>query len=554
MNSLTFVLNMLEPNNKMKGTPRFVVIAPILIAISLIVGMFLGQFLHFSFQETSGPMFTLTPKDNKLAKILSLIEADYVDTVDMDLLTNQAITALLEGLDPHSYYTPPADKIAFDEEISGSFDGIGIEFNMVNDTIVVLSALSGGPAEAVGLRSGDRIVEIEGKTVAGNKTPQDQIVKKLRGKKGTKVSIGIQRRGQENLLPFTITRDKIPLYTVEAAYMMPYETGYIRLGRFGEKSAQEVEKALKKLNKQGMRRLVFDLRGNPGGMLTASIDIADMFLPDGQLITYTEGRSRSRKSYHAYPDGLFETGPLAILIDEGSASASEIVSGAVQDNDRGIVIGRRSFGKGLVQEVFELSDGSGLALTVARYYTPSGRSIQRPYADGAEAYYQEAYHDLRNGGIPDSSAYPDSLKYETIYKRRTVYGGGGITPDVLIPLDTLPFTKFFEQAFNLGLVYDFAFDFADRNREAWKKKYPNGQGFALDGAMEPLIFSQFLSFCREKGVTTPPAQVQRSKSLLINRLKASIGRNIWGSEIYYQILGTEDSAIKTAVEQLKTLP
>ncbi len=537
----------------MKGTPRFVVIAPVIIAISLIVGMFLGQFLHFSFRETSGPMFTLAPKDNKLAKILSLIEADYVDTVNMEQITNQAIAALLEGLDPHSYYTPPADKIAFDEEISGSFDGIGIEFNMVNDTIVVLSAISGGPAEAVGLRSGDRIVEIEGQTVAGNKTPQDQIVKKLRGKKGTKVSVGIQRRGQAKLLPFTITRDKIPLYTVEAAYMMPNQTGYIRLGRFGEKSAQEVEKALKKLKKQGMERLVFDLRGNPGGMLTASIDIADMFLPDGQLITYTEGRSRRRKSYHAYPDGLFETGPLAILIDEGSASASEIVSGAVQDNDRGLVIGRRSFGKGLVQEVFDLSDGSGLALTVARYYTPSGRSIQRSYNQGTEAYYQEAYHDLRNGGIPDSSAFPDSLKYETLFKRRIVYGGGGITPDLLIPIDTVPFTRFFEQAVNLGLVYDFAFEFADRNREVWRKKYPKGEGFPLDASMESGLFAQFLSYCREKGVATPPAQVQRSKSLLVNRLKASIGRNIWGSEIYYQILATEDPAIQSAIEKLSSL-
>lgn len=533
----------------MKGNSKFIIIAPVLIAVSMVAGMFLGQFLHFRLGEETGNIFNIAPP-NKINRVLSLIENDYVDTVNMDKLTQVAIEAILEELDPHSYYTPPAIKAAFDEEISGSFDGIGVEFNMVNDTVVVMAAIPGGPAEAVGIRSGDRIVEIEGVIVAGNKTPQDQIVKKLRGKRGTKVAIGVARRGSDKLIPFTITRDKIPLHTVDVAYMLDKNTGYIRLSRFGEKSAREMEKAIKQLKSQGMARLVLDLRGNPGGVLNGAIEIADMFLPDGRLITYTEGRARKRKSYHAYSGGVFEDGPIAVLIDEGSASASEIVSGAIQDNDRGWVIGRRSFGKGLVQEIFEMPDSSGVALTVARYYTPCGRSIQRPYDHGAEAYYLDAYKDFKTGGIPDSSAYPDSLKFETLIKKRTVYGGGGVTPDILIPIDTTQYSKFFEVVISHGYIYDFAFEWADNHREKLRKTFPGGIGFAKEHGADAMLYSQFIQFVKSKNVLVSPADAQQSRDIIIIRLKAGIARNIWGTDVYHQVLGENDPTILRAIEIL----
>lgn len=533
-----------------KKQQRLVVWMPLLMAISVIFGMFIGK--HLNIRAQGGPsksIFQLNSGEGaKINEVLELIYSEYVDTVNKGQLTDQAIFAILEQLDPHSSYIPPANLQAVNEDLQGNFEGVGIEFNIVKDTIVVVSAISGGPSEAVGIRAGDRIVKIDEENVASVKITNNEVIKKLRGKKGTKVKVHVVRRNFKELIPYTIKRDKIPLYSIDAAYMMDQEIGYIKINRFSETTYQEFTEALDKLLSAGMKKLILDLRGNPGGYLNAATDMADEFLCRKKLIVYTEGKARKKRHYYATSAGIFESQPLAILIDEGSASASEIVAGAIQDNDRGVIVGRRSFGKGLVQEQIDFADGSAIRLTVARYYTPTGRCIQRPYSEGVQKYYEELYH--RTGNENDTLP-KDSLEQFKTPGGKIVYGGGGITPDILVSYDTTAFTPYLTSVVSKGIIYDFSFDYADKYREEFLKKYKDYKAFATDKDQESQMVRRFVSYAAEKGVPAQESQIAKSYKLLAIRLKSMVARNIWKNDAFYYITNIDDEFIEKAVEALK---
>lgn len=533
-----------------KSQQRLVVWMPVLMAISVIFGMFIGKHLNTRIQgRPSKSIFKLNHGGgDKINEVLDLIYSEYVDTVNKGQLTEQAIYALLEQLDPHSSYIPPANLQAVNEDLHGNFEGIGIEFNIIKDTIVVVSAISGGPSEAVGIRAGDRIVKIDDENVASGKITNNDVIKKLRGKKGTKVKVHIVRRNTKELIPYVIKRDKIPLYSLDAGYMLDHEIGYIKINRFSETTYNEFTEAMDKLLSAGMKKLILDLRGNPGGYLNAATDLADEFLPRKKLIVYTEGKARKKRYYYATSVGRFESQPLAILIDEGSASASEIVAGAIQDNDRGIIVGRRSFGKGLVQEQIDFSDGSAIRLTVARYYTPTGRCIQRPYSDGVQKYYEDVYnrHDNANDTISK-----DSLEQFKTPGGKIVYGGGGITPDILVSYDTTAITPYITSVVSKGITYDFSFDYADQYREEFLKKYKDYKAFAADKNLESQMVRRFVSYAAEKGVPAQESQIAQSYKLLAIRLKSMVARNIWKNDAFYYIANIDDEFIEKAVEVLR---
>ncbi|RMG76128.1 MAG: S41 family peptidase, partial [Bacteroidetes bacterium] len=433
--------------------------------------------------------------------MINYIKEEYVDSVNVKELEEKTIQYLLQELDPHSYYIPAKDLQSMNEPIEGEFEGIGIEFRIINDTVVVINPIGGGPSEKVGIMPGDRIVSVNDSIIAGTGITNRDIMNLLRGKKGTEVKVGIKRNGSDEILSFNIVRDKIPINSIEAAYMIDDETGYIKLSRFSRTSHEEFVNAAEKLLEQGMKKLIFDLTGNGGGLLEAAVDIADEFLPDKTLIVYTEGKARPRRSYYATSKGILEDIPVAVLIDEGSASASEIVAGAIQDNDRGIIIGRRSFGKGLVQEPSTWPDGSAIRLTIARYYTPTGRSIQRPYDKGVEKYHEDYYNRLNNGELitPDSIHFPDSLKYTTP-KGKTVYGGGGIMPDIFVPIDTAHRTFYLSDLIYKGVIRQYAFDKIDKNRREWISKYPNIQVFKNNYLISDKELKEFIKYAENKGV------------------------------------------------------
>lgn len=522
-----------------------------LLAIAVVFGMFIGR--HVQPSAKGGPskslFYSSASSDNKINEVIQLINSEYVDTINTEQLTEKAIVSLLEQLDPHSAYIPASSLTSVNEDLQGNFEGIGIEFNILKDTIVVVTAISGGPSEAVGIRAGDRIVKIDEEWVAGNGIQNEGVIKRLRGKKGTKVQVFVLRNGRSELIPFSIKRDKIPLYSLDAAYILQQDVGYIKINRFAETTYQEFLDGLNRLEKQGVKKLILDLRGNPGGFLNAATDIADEFLARKKLIVYTEGKSRKKRFYYATAAGKFETQPLVVLIDEGSASASEIVAGALQDNDRAIIIGRRSFGKGLVQEQIEFDDGSALRLTVSRYYTPSGRSIQRPYVEGIEKYYEEAY--LSDHTVADSLLKHDSLEIFKTLGGRIVYGGGGITPDIIVPYDTTEITPFLTAVVSKGLTYDFSFEYADKNRDVLRKKYKDYTAFEHDKTLDQHLLSQFVSLAQQKGVVTTQSEVQISSSLLLSRIKSLIARNVWNNEAFYYIINQNDKAVKKALEELK---
>ncbi len=408
---------------------------PLLFAAMLALGIKLG----FELSRLMGdkPAITSGRTHSKLDELMRLIEVKYVDTVSQEMLVDDAINEVLGKLDPHSFYIPGEELQAVNENLDGNFEGIGIEFYIVKDTIIVVSPISGGPSEALGIRSGDKIITIEDSTVAGVEISNKQVINKLRGPSGSKVRVGIARSGVPGLTEYSITRDKIPLYSLDVGYMVDDSIGYIKINRFSATTYTEFMEQLRKLNNQGMRRLLLDLRQNPGGYLNAATMIADEFIGGNDLLVYTQGKAYDRTDYNAKADGEFENGCLAIILDEGSASAAEILAGAVQDWDRGILVGRRSFGKGLVQEQYDMSDKSAVRLTVARYYTPSGRCIQKPYEEGSDEYFHDLERRYESGELysMDSVSFPDSLKYYTP-KGRVVYGGGGIMPDVFVPIDT----------------------------------------------------------------------------------------------------------------------
>ena len=539
--------------NNQPGYSRFKLYLPVIMALVLIAGFLLGLYMRPKQSQTERKFFSIGfDRNNQLNNILNFIQEAYVDSVDRQTLTEDAIHSLLKNLDPHSAFIPARDFKEMNDPLMGSFEGIGIEFNMISDTVVVISPNSGGPGEKAVIMPGGRFVAVEEEVIAGVNMSTNDIVKRLKGEKCTTVRVEVMRSGLSETLPFALVRDQIPQYSLDVAYMVDEEVGYIRLNKFSATTHQEFVLAMERLKREGMQKMILDLRGNGGGFLEAAINLSDEFLDAQKLIVYTDGRSRPRQVAHARRNGGFETQPLVILLDEWSASASEIVAGAVQDNDRGLIIGRRSFGKGLVQEQVQLGDGSALRLTVARYYTPTGRSIQKPYTDGEEEYYNEFMNRLLEGELenPDSIKFNDSLKYETP-AGRVVYGGGGIMPDIFIPIESGEEFVFYNQVANRGLGYRFAFNYADRNRNA-RHEHESPAAFVRDFSITPSIYREFLDFVRSEGVSSPGQISTESQDLIRRNLKSYIGRNILGAEAFFPVLHEDDKAFQQAVEVLNS--
>jgi len=524
---------------------RYTIHLPIVIVVSIILGIFLGRVLWSRDQRSPG----YTGSNSKIDMALSFIAKNYVDSISEEKLEEDAIPALLSKLDPHSAYIPASEFNEVNDPLEGSFEGIGVQFNMQNDTVVVMQVISGGPSEKVNIRAGDRIVKVDDTVIAGKKISTSDVVHKLKGPRGTKVKVGIARRGTKGLTEFVITRDKIPFYSIDASFMVNNTTGYIKISRFATTTYDEFMDHARKLKQKGMTRLIIDLRGNGGGVLQASTLIANEFVEAGKLIVYTEGRTSPRENYTADETGSFHDTKLAILVDEETASASEILAGAIQDNDRGTIVGRRSFGKGLVMDQQMFPDGSALRLTISRYYTPTGRCIQKPYDEDHEKYYQEIEERYMNKEFEriDSTKFPDSLKFVTP-GGKIVYGGGGIMPDVFVPLDTTGYSKFYSAVSNKGLIYDFAFDWADNHRDNFSSLK---SGLVLNNKLKELpIFDEFIRYATKQGVKGNAKDIATSKQTIINKINQLIVRDIMGDEQFYSLWTTTD---KTVLRALKTI-
>jgi carboxyl-terminal processing protease len=531
---------------KYNNTQRNIIL-PIIIAVSLSLGLLAG--IYFPGKNDDSPHSSIRARNDKLSNIVSIIEENYVDSVNRKDLEETAIPAMLKKLDPHSVYIPAKDLKRANEPLQGNFDGIGITFNMLTDTILVISTIPDGPSEKAGLQAGDKIIYVNDSLVAGKKISDEGVMGLLKGPKGTLVRLKVLRKGLKDLLAFEITRNKIPITTVQVAYMVNENTGFIKITTFAMTTYEEFMSGLRDLKAKGMTKLIVDLRDNSGGVMETAIRIANQFLREGQLIVYTKGRNQPRNEAIATGKGEFETGDLVILINESSASASEILAGAIQDNDRGTIIGRRSFGKGLVQEPINFSDGSGLRLTVARYYTPTGRSIQRPYTEGTEKYYED-FHDRLNSEeslVADSNHFDKSPKFTTP-GGRTVYGGGGIMPDKFVPLDTTGISGYFMIVRNT-LIYSFALKYTEANRETLK-------GFKDSAGLEKWLdkqglLEQFVQFAAKNGVKKDPSGLKISGDIISIQLKAYIARNILDYQGFYPIWEELDSTLKYAIEFLK---
>lgn len=520
---------------------------PILLALILCLGIYIGTKLHHSSLKKSFFSSNIS-QFNKLNEVVNYINQEYVDTVNNKKLAEASIEAMLQTLDPHSSYIPSEDLQSVNEPLEGNFDGIGIEFHIQADTIMVVTPLSGGPSEILGIQPGDRIVKIEGQDVAGIKITNSDVMQKLRGPGGTKVKISIFRRAAKKLIDYTITRGKIPIYSIDASYMIDAKIGYIKISRFAATTYEEYMQAFKKLESQGLETLVLDMRGNPGGYLNAATQIADEFLDDKKLIVYTQGKARPKSSYYAKEDGSFEKGKLIVLIDEGSASASEIVAGALQDWDRATIVGRRSFGKGLVQEQSVFPDGSALRLTVARYYTPTGRSIQKPYKEGVEDYNNDLLLRLKKGELEnaDSIKFSDSLMFKTP-GGKTVYGGGGIMPDIFVPLDTMNNSGYLSSIINKGLISQFTFDFVDKNR-ILLNDYKTFKEYNSKFQVNENIFNDFIKYVEKNGISKDTKGLIKSGGIIKTQIKANIARQIWKNEGFYPVIQEVDNTLKKALE------
>lgn len=527
---------------------KITIYGPIILAIVLVGGIYFGSLLDFNNNQSSRNGYY---QPNKISRILNYIKVNYVDSVNENKLIEAAIPTILEELDPHSVYIPAEDLQNVSEPLEGNFEGIGIQFNMQKDTIIVVSTISGGPSEMVGIQPGDRIIKVNDTTVAGVDMGSSKVVNMLKGERGTEVNVSVKRNNHDELLDFTITRDKIPLYSVDISYMIDDSTGYIKVNRFAKTTNEEFVKGLKKLKQQNAKKVIVDLRNNNGGYMTAATNIADQFLKDGELIVYTEGRATPKEETYATSKGIGHDLDVAVLIDEWSASASEILAGAIQDNDRGIIVGRRSFGKGLVQEQTVLPDGSALRLTVARYHTPTGRSIQKPYKNGQENYYNDLNKRFEQGEFfsADSIDMADSLKYHTP-KGDIVYGGGGIMPDFFVPVDTTYHSDFYSEVTRKGLIYQFSFNYADSHRQTLNQ-YQNVSELEryLDSQN---IYKQFIEFAENNNINPDKTSgIEKSKKVILTTVKANIARNIMNDEGYYPVLRKIDNTLQKATELLQ---
>ena len=487
-----------------------------------------------------------TGQFNKLNDVINYINQEYVDTVNQKKLVETTIGEMLHKLDPHSAYIPADELQSSNEPLEGNFDGIGVEFHLEDDTIMVVTAISGGPSESLGIQPGDRIIEVDGKNVANIEITNAQVMQSLRGPRGTKVKVKVYRKGKK--IDYTITRGKIPIYSVDVAYMLSKETGYIKVSHFGDKTYEEYVDGFMKLRDLGMKNLVLDLRGNPGGYLKTAIQLADEFLPEKKLIVYTQGRSRPKEVYSATTNGYFEKGALVVLIDEGSASASEIVSGALQDWDRATIVGRRSFGKGLVQEQSEFPDGSAIRLTIARYYTPTGRCIQKPYDGNYNDYENELSDRLKHGELlnSDSIHFPDSLKFTTP-GGKIVYGGGGIMPDIFVSLDTSGSSQYFSDISSKGLITEYVYKYVDNNRTNLTS-YKSFDEFNSNFKINESILNGFVAYAEKNGVKKDAAGLRTSDLIIKTQLKALIARQVWKNDGFYPVIQSIDNTLKKALE------
>ncbi len=504
--------------------------------------------LRIAQSQSSAPDKSL----QKLFAAMQCIKYAYVDSVYEDELVESAIIAALKKLDPHSVYISKKNVKKANEPLKGSFEGVGITFQIYDDTIRVIAPIPGGPSEKVGIIAGDKIVKIDGEKATGEKINNQYVFDHLRGKKGTKVDVSVYRGGKKDLIDFTIKRDEIPINSIDATFMVTPDIGFIKVNRFSKTSIEEFQEAVKNLKEEGMEKLILDLRGNPGGYMFAGIELADEFLTEDKLLLYTEGLRTRTQKFYSDPDGSFEEGDLIVLVNEGSASSSEIVAGAVQDWDRGLILGRRSFGKGLVQKPFELPDSSVIRLTIARYHTPTGRCIQKPYDQGLEDYYREIYNRMKNGELvdPDSISFPDSLKYYTPAKR-IVYGGGGIMPDIFVPWDSTAINDFFIDVIRKGVINSYVMDYVDDNRRKIEKNYPGFKDYKNNFEIDDKMFSALIEKAKEENIEPDAAEIEEAKKVLKYRIKALIARNIWDISVFYEIISDIDDEFLKAVEILE---
>jgi len=535
----------LSKNNLlMRHKRRFNFAQPIFFSLLLLIGMFLG----FRFHVEIGSLLH-SKTGNKIDQVFNLVDKKYVDTVDLKKLERETIEGMLSQLDPHSVYIPAEDVKKSNEDLEGNFEGIGVEFFIVKDTIYIVSVIPGGPSEKLGIKAGDKIIKVDGKIVAGKKIKNAEVTGSLRGPSNSFVKISVKRIGIASLIDFNIQRGNVPLNSLDAAYMAAPGIGYIKINTFAATTYDEFFEGITKLKKQGLKSLILDLRGNPGGYLSAAIMIADEFLTANKLIVYTEGKSSPKKEDFATAAGNFEKGKLIVLVDEGSASASEIVAGAVQDWDRGIIVGRRSFGKGLVQEQAILNDGASLRLTIARYYTPTGRSIQKPYNDGLD-YSADLYNRMRHGELTNAdSINNDAQKQFKTPSGKIVYGGGGITPNVFIPLDTSAYSAYYSQIVAEGVLSELCYQFVDNERQRLAK-YKNVDAFVRNFNLPAGFMANLLKNANAKNIKYNAQAWFRSEKAIRLQAKALIARQLFQKEGYYRVMASNDPAYLKSLELL----
>lgn len=530
----------------MSENTKYQIRFPIVLCLGLAVGVFVGASLD------SGRTRSDVNKDvQKFREILTQIKEEYVDSVNTSLLVDNAIREMLHNLDPHSSYIPAADREKANEDLRGNFDGIGIEFNIFDDTIVVLTPLSGGPSEALGIKSGDKIIRVDDQDVAGVGITTAGVMKALKGPRGSQVKVTVRRGEQE--IDFNIIRDKIPQHSVDVSYMVDDEIGYIKVNRFSATTYDEFKAGLDNLRKKGMKKLIVDLQGNPGGYMNMAIQMADEFLPAGQKIVSQKGKERRYNAEaHATSKGSFETGDLIVLVNEGSASASEILAGALQDNDRALIVGRRTFGKGLVQSPFELNDGSELRLTISRYYTPSGRSIQKPYQDGDE-YARDIISRYNHGEFfhADSIKVNDSLRFMTL-NGRAVYGGGGIMPDYFVPLDTTLNSHYLNELYTSTALQEYTFNYAETHKQALEEK--GFKHFLESFTVTDKMLNDLVATGVRNKVKADHKELRARRQLFAIHVKAQIARKVWGNEGFYPVFNETNEIFKQAVGLFDRMP